>query len=370
MPPEDKTTANNTGSDVIDFNTKRAEKLNSTEQVKNLISQGKITEAINNLSEPIPVDTLEYLYDKASDFFNAGKIEDSKTIFLKIANIKDYRINAETKYYVDNSNFNLGIIYTMENNPELGYRYGNRLILHMFELKFAIQFLLATYNNYQKFKNGFKDLNKEFSAPELKNLMKFFWAIRKENVRLFADDKDGIRAFTEKHFVLIEKIIGQEKFKNKGLLAKIERLAFDFEYILSSANAILLGGGSLELNFIDQIKFNKIDLEKNQDYYIEQLHSYLEKKITEVRKDGYYVTTRDEYKEKSLFEFVQQKIKTEQASDLGILYAFLKKGVFFSKPFLVKAIIELMEEHKKNIIFPKTIEKKLSELICDSQDLI
>ena len=341
-------------SNVVDFHSRA----NIPAKTQKLIEQGNIAEALNELSEPIPVDTLEYLYNTASDFFNAGEIENAKIIFLKITDTKN-STNTETKYYVDNSKFNLGIIYTLENNSVMGRLYGNKPSL--FGIKFGIQFLLRVYNDYQKFKNEFKILNENFTTQELENLMTCFYTIRKDVEKKTFENNIEIKSFTKNHLLLLEKTFGKERLADKKLLTKVEELAFKFERILARMNTILLGDGSLEINFLEQFQFDKIDLDKNQDYYVKQLYIYLKQKIADVKKCEFYMTTKDEYKPRLLFDSVAEKIWTEQASDSDILYGFLKNCIFYGQSFLAAAILEVFQIYYSNISFPESIKKQIKQ---------
>ena len=387
-------------SNVVDFSAKRAENINLTEKVKNLIAQDKVTEAINELPANIPVQTLEYLYNKALEFFNNGKIENAKTIFLKIVTIEvppceptgafdkfvdeliDEYLNAEgietskitntknnltndkIRHYVYNSNFNLGIIYTMENDPDFGKLYCCSFKLKDDSVQQKIQDLLAVYNDYQKFKTEFQTLNENLNTREMENLNKCFFVIYKDIMKEVKENYIFIKSFTKKHLLLLEKIIGKGKLADQKLLTRIEEMAYEFIHTLGLTSVILLGNGSLELNFLEQFQFDKIDLDKSQDYYVDQLQIYLKQKILEVRKDKSYITTKDEYNaDVFLFSQVEEKIETEHASDLEILYAFLKNSIFYSNSFLVSAIIKLMKTYNQNISFPESIKEKLNKVL-------
>ena len=371
---KNKTTAGD--SNVVDFNAKKEEKANS---LKKLISTGSlenINKALNLLpNKNISLSILEYLYNEAVEFFDAGKAEQAKVIFLKMAHLErqsikmltnletvdefvdlvinifldteetetsttiEEHLNEQTEYYIDNSNLNLGIIYSMENNPELSdwHSQSNILLKKIYGIKPDLRYLLHTYNNYQTFKNEFGKLTKNFSNQERKNLIRYFFAIHKDYLKEFRENYIRLDSLTENHLLQIKNIIGKEKFANKELLAKIEKFAFEFASILRALNVVLLGDGLLELNFLERFQFNKIDLDKNTDYYIEQLKPYIKQKISDVRKTENYETFSDDLE-------TNRNINTKQASDLEILDAFLKNCLAYSRRFLTAVLETFLEK--------------------------
>ena len=380
---------------VFDFGAEKTKRTTVKTTLRKLISTGNL-ENINKALDLLPnknisLSILEYLYNEAVEFFDAGKTEQAKVIFLKIAHLErsneviknsdeilnevlDEVFNAEEieklnsttirehlnekiEYYIKNSTLNLGIIYTMENNPELGNKY--RYITpfkKMFGVEYDIGFLLTTYNNYQQFKNEFQALTINFIAQERKDLMKYFYAIRKDIMKELRENHINIKSFTGTHLVQIKKIIGKEKSSDKELLAKIEKLAFKFKGILTSVDAVLLGDDLLEINFLEQLQFNKIDLKKNQDYYIEQLYPYIEQKISDVRKIGTYKTFMDDLKTRT-------DVYTKQGSDLAILYVFLMNRLAFRASLISAAIVKLMESSNSNISFSENIKNKIEQVL-------
>lgn len=347
----------------IDFKAKSDERHLSTKIIKlqQFINAGEIENGLNDLGSYLDGKIAQYLYNKAEELFNINEIEKAKTIYLKLANYRNRRESPELKYYVDQSNFDLGIIYTMENNPEMGKWYGDSLILNSFGIKYGIQFLLATHNEYKIFKKDFQKLDKIFNAQELENIMKCFFIIRKDIAKKRFENNYDIKSFTKEHLLLWSKVIGQEKILDKALISQIEVLAFKFEHILASANAILLGDDFLEIHFIDKMNFNRIGLDKSKDYYMAQLNQYLKAKIVDVRQAKTYFTTRNNYEQEGLYENVREIINTETASDLDILYAFLKNSIFYSQSLLAIAIIKLMKSYNENIVFPESIKKQIKK---------
>jgi hypothetical protein len=314
--------------------------------------------SINQFSDAI---ILEKVYQKAIELFNNKDINNAEQLFLKIANFR--RTQTAKDYYIEQSSFNLGIIYSIKNNPEMSIWYGNNALFKPFGTQYGIQYALKIQNENKIFKNNFNKTTKNLNELQIKKIKKTLLDIHKDIAFEQRENTIELKKLKQSHWQSIQLAINNASIF-EIIKDDIEKITFDYHKLLSMSGTVLADAGLLELEFISLLKFDKIEIEKNENYYLQQFHTYINLKLIEMKKTPNYKTIKNTIKNEQFFDVISEKISTQKSTDGELLYALLKNSIFYSQTLLAIVINTLLANLPEKInIHPNILKKAHKNLV-------